>query len=860
LTGGVTALLEREFELGRLDGLVDDARAGHGHVVFVAGEAGIGKSALITELARRADDVRIVTGRCDALSTPRALGPFLDIADQMGLDQSLDRNRLLDATLSRLRQGQPTIIIVEDAHWADDASIELLGMIGRRVADLPLLLLVTYRDDEATAGPLRQAVGDLVTASSTIYIGLRPLSIAAIGQLAAGRGVSVDDLHARSGGNPFYVTEVLASTDDDLPTTIRLAVLARAARLDGNARLVLDAIAIVPGQAERWLIDALCQPDPAALAACVSAGMLVDHGGTLGFRHELARLALWSEMPEHRRRHLHALALASLVERASADPERIVHHAVAAGDDDAIAHWATAACSAAAVRSAHPEAIRHGELALQSADGHLTGDQIAGVWSTLAHSYLMVARPEEAERAARTAVEHWTAQMSAGRRADALIALASAVAELGRMRESMSIVEDAIHVLGTLPPGASLANALIMMTTLHMLAREREAAHTFGIRAIALAEQCADPDLMGRAHIATGTADVMDGRFDGIAQVQRGIDLGRTHELPLVVSSGLRQLGSGCGEMKRYDVAVPALEAGITFSADHLLETNRRYQQAWLARCRFDLGQWDDVGDLVRSATGGRSTLITRFVALNTLGWLRARRGEADIWPALDEAHDIARRIGHLQRLWPNAVARAEAGWLAGDLAAHVPMLQQVMADAVDRAHGVAIGEMGIWLQRAGALDGVPPLAAEPYRAWIEGDLPAAAAAFRRLGCPYETAMVLVETNDTTSLREAWATFERLGAVPMARVVATSLDRHGITVARKHPSGAQAARPSGLSDREIEVLRLVAAGFSNPQIAARLFISRKTAEHHVSNILAKLGTTGRAEAAVTATRLGILGE
>jgi ATP/maltotriose-dependent transcriptional regulator MalT len=348
----------------------------------------------------------------------------------------------------------------------------------------------------------------------------------------------------------------------------------------------------------------------------------------------------------------------------------------------------------------------------------------------------------------------------------------------------------------------------------------------------------------------------MDGRFEGLERVRQGIDLARRHDIGAVVSLGLGQIGTGCGEMRRYDEAVPALVDAVAWNTEHNYESNRRYALAWLGRCRFDLGQWDEAEAHVRDAVAGsRTVLIASMVGLTTLGWLRARRGDDDVWPPLDEALALARRSGHLQRIWPVAAARAEAGWLAGDLSPHAELLQNTVDLARRCRHRIAVGELGRWLQRAGRDDAVGvDEVAEPFASWIAGDWASAAAGFRRMGCPYEAASALADSDDTTSLREALATFERLGARPMAERVADSLRERGVRVAARRP---QTAGPSGLSEREVEVLRLVAAGFTNPQIASALFVSRKTAEHHVSNILAKLGVASRTEAATAAVRLGL---
>ncbi len=233
----MATLLERDAELARLTGALDDAAGGHGRVAFVAGDAGVGKSSLVAELVAQAETATTAIGRCDPLATPRALGPFLDVAAALGLSAPADRDGLLGCLVDAIGRAGPTVVVVEDAHWADDATLELLAMLGRRAVDLPLALVVTYRDGDVRADhTLRRVIGDLVTASATTWIGLGALSRDAVGQLAAPHGADADELYQRTGGNPFFVTEALAAPGEEIPTTVRLAVLSRAARLDPATR------------------------------------------------------------------------------------------------------------------------------------------------------------------------------------------------------------------------------------------------------------------------------------------------------------------------------------------------------------------------------------------------------------------------------------------------------------------------------------------------------------------------------------------------------------------------------------------------------------------------------------------------
>ena len=388
----MATLLERDAELARLHALLESAADGRGRIAFVGGEAGIGKSTLVSAFAADVHEkARFAVGRCDALATPRALGPFLEVAEGLGISTDRDRDSLLGQLISDIRRHGTTLLVIEDAHWADDASIELLSMLGRRVPELPLLLVVTYREEEASSEhPLQLAIGDLVTAGSTVWLGLAPLSRDGVRSLADQAGVTGDDLFERTGGNPFFVTEALGAPGDDVPTSIRLAVLARAARLDTEARSVLDAVSVVPGRVEGWLVDALCEAPDAALDTCIAAGVLTTDQRTCSFRHELARLAIEADLTGARRRDLNQRAVAALRDRPGIDPTRVAHHAEAAGDDEALAQSAREAFLIAVAHTAHREAVRHGERAL-SVQRFLTTDEVADLEMKLAPSLIQLA-------------------------------------------------------------------------------------------------------------------------------------------------------------------------------------------------------------------------------------------------------------------------------------------------------------------------------------------------------------------------------------------------------------------------------------------------------------------------------------
>jgi hypothetical protein len=297
------------------------------------------------------------------------LGPVYDIVQ--ALDdwpaeppaRAAERTAFFGALLEELR-AKPSVCVFEDVHWADEATLDALKYLGRRIDTAPSLLVLTFRDDEVGAQhPLRQVLGDLPSASTT-RISLVPLSVEAVEELARRAERSTRGLYEATGGNPFFVTEVLAGQGGDIPPTVRDAVLARASRLSDGGRRLLDAVAVVPGSVEISLLEELAGQDMGHLAECLSSGMLTPAGAGVGFRHELARLAIEHELAPDRRISLNEKAFRELAVHSPDDLGALAHHADAAGNSEAVLRFAPAAAKRASEVGAHREAAEQYARAL----------------------------------------------------------------------------------------------------------------------------------------------------------------------------------------------------------------------------------------------------------------------------------------------------------------------------------------------------------------------------------------------------------------------------------------------------------------------------------------------------------------
>ena len=248
-----TKLFERGPELEAMTQALDEASEGRGSVVLVYGEAGIGKTSLVEAFLEAATErARVITAACDDLLTPRALGPFRDLARKVGgrlaeaTDQASDRDSIFSAALDELSQ-PTTVLVIEDAHWADDATLDVLRYLGRRIGELHGLLVLTYRSDDIIEGHPLQLVLGALTSQDVQRLPLNPLSRGAIERMCSASGRDVDKILRATGGNPFFVNEALVSRTEGVPATIRDAVLARIGGLSDITRGSLQLSVCRPG-------------------------------------------------------------------------------------------------------------------------------------------------------------------------------------------------------------------------------------------------------------------------------------------------------------------------------------------------------------------------------------------------------------------------------------------------------------------------------------------------------------------------------------------------------------------------------------------------------------------------------------
>ena len=855
--GLMSGLLERDEPLAALCAAVADG----GRLVLVGGEAGVGKTALVRELAAELS-VPVYRGSCENLATPTALGPFSDLrrADGGTIDalarEGADARSVSAALLAAL--SRPAVVILEDVHWADEATLDVIRVAGRRIDSAAGAVVVTYRDDEIVGThPLRAVLGELASAPGVSRLTIGRLSEDAVRALCAPYDADADEVYRLTGGNPFFVTEVLAVGLSQPPETVRDAVLARAALMGAGPRRLLDAVALVPGGAELWLIEPVAGEDARHVDACIASGMLVEDGQAVAFRHELARLAVESSVPVGRRRRLHARLLDVLRAPLDSppDPSRLAHHAELAGNAPAVLEFAVAASRIAASSGAHREAAAQLRRALDHA-GALPPAERVPLLERFAMEAQLTGLSGDAAAAWEQAAEIHHAAGNALAEGACLAWLTFPYIRLGRSDDAEVASRAAIDVLEPLGETSALGRAYGTQAYVRMLSRDNAEGVAWGRRAAVLAERLGDLETFAYALNTIGTSHVMAGAIEeGVGELVRSLAVARDNGIFREIGPALSMLGTGLGEMYELDRAERYLREHLAFADEHDLWPS--YSLAWLSVVQVYTGRWDEGSTTALRVLASADDAISRITALIALGRVRARRGDPGADEALDEALELAEGSGHLQRLGHVHCARAEAAWLRGQPGRAASEARVAYPLALEKRHLWFAGELAYWQWRAGELDTWPEWLAEPYRLELAGEPEEAASAWRAHGCPYEAARALVVSDRAELIVEGLIELDRIGAAPAAKEARRRLRERGAPVPRG-PRKATRENPASLTAREIDVLRLVVAGKRNEEIAHDLVVSRRTVDHHVSAILRKLAVRSRVEAATAAVELGLV--
>ncbi|MGE2723932.1 AAA family ATPase [Mycolicibacterium pulveris] len=857
-------LTERAHSLGELTAVADEARAGRGGVVIVCGESGVGKTSFVEAFLKRwPDRERVLWGVCDPLTTPRPLGPIHDLADQFEpLTQQVlrgsDRPYEIFAAVFEELAAQPSVLVIDDMHWADQATVDLIRFVLRRIRRTHSLVVGAVRDDEiAIAHPMRLLLGDVARSTTAVSLKLSPLSLDAVTEFVGDRSVDPVWLHQITGGNAFFVTEMLDHIGEELPTTVRDAILARTVGLDVPAWDLLYLLACAPGPIPDYLLADL-GVTITALRTLDDAKLILRSDRGVTFRHDLCRLAIASVIPPGAEADLHRRMIHAYESASRFEPAILTHHAVGAGDHQRIRAVASEAGRVAARSGAHTQAADFYKIALDRG-GPSAPRSEAELLELLAEECYLTDRLDDAIAAGRRALRLReqlgdAVAVSAGHHALALFESNNANLAAAHHHAAQAVAAlDGHGAAGSEPEYAPLGHALTTQAYLAVLASDLTRAAEFLCQADRFAAMIDDPALAARVALIDGYRGALAGqngaREKMLSSIRSAGELFEDH----TYANGCTSLAFVDIEQRRLNDAAAVLDMGVAPSDERDVPLGRSHLLAMRSRLELLTGSWDDAAVDAEEVVGGPSGPLARTWPYVVRALIALRRDGTRV-DGIDEAWRLGYGFGAHIRLCA-AAAIAEQAWLTGAADDRLDECRALLASH-QGAHHLARGELAMWLHRLGHSVDVDRIEG-PYRLLLDGAYEAAGEEFLALSVPYEAALAFTDSGDAVLAGRGLRLLDELGASAVATKIRHDLRARGVTVVspRRLEPGAN---PVGLTSRQVEVLRLIGEGLTNAELAERLFLSVKTVGHHVSAILAKMEVSRRRDAVRRGRELGIL--
>jgi len=865
-------LLERDSYLHNLANCYQQVSNGNGHTVFLAGEAGVGKTSLVNHFIKSKEkEATIYSGACDSLFTPRPLGPLFDIAGQIGSDfaslvrNEKDRSQIFAVLIQELtKSNKPFILVFEDIHWADEATVDLIKFLARRIQRCHCLFLITYRDDEIhLRHPLKTLFADLPS-NNFSKLTLERLSREAVNRLALAKGyASGDEVYFLTSGNSFYVTEILANYSPGIPERVKDSVLAVFHSKEERMQALWELLSILPSRIEFGLVKQIEKEYPNGIDECIRSGVIVNRQEYLSFKHELYRIAIEESLSIYRRKALHQKVLKLLLDNPvlSANRSQLLHHARFDDDKELVAGLAPQAAREAADLGAHIEASKLYAVAIEHTDK--ASPLLVELYERHAYECYLTNQIAAAMHSQQEALSIWRERKDPLRIGDTLRFLSRILWFQGQCDEVEVLALESVQVLENGFPTRERALAYSNLSQLNMLADDPDKTLEWGNKAIDLSIRLNDQEVLCHA---LNNAGAILMKFpptekEGEEKLTQSLSIALENKLHEHAARAYTNLSTMCVLSKQYKQADHFFSEGIKYCEKRDLNSWTYYMLSEKIGMLLEKGFWKEAEDIATSLYNNPfHPSIVRIGAIVTLARLKIRRGEFEAATRLiKEGKPYAKLTGEAHRIIPLLTAHLELCWINNE---PLPLMEMQEAEAryfPKKTFSWHYTEFAYWKYKCGFP--IPPKEIELNGAYCEemnGHCEIAASQWKELGCNYQQALALTEGNEEDQ-KQALYLLDELGATATHSFLKSKMKLRGVKSIPRGLRESTRGNPSQLTNRQIDVLHLLKEGLQNAEIADKLFISAKTVDHHISAILSKLGTNTRTKAVSEARRLGILG-
>jgi DNA-binding CsgD family transcriptional regulator/tetratricopeptide (TPR) repeat protein len=859
-------LIERERFIYLLQTTFENVAEGEGHCILLSGEAGMGKTSLVKAFCREhKNDCKIYQGTCDALFTPRPLAPLYDIASQIrsGLwgnsENTEDRAGLFTAVFHELeKQGKPVLIVFEDIHWADEATLDFIKFLSRRINRIHCLFILTYRDDEIhSRHPLRNLLGQLSPDSFT-RLQLTPLSRPAVEKLALEKGYNGEDVYSISGGNPFYVNEILASYSPGVPDNIKDSILSVYNQQSERTKHVWEILSVAPGGFETRYLEKMDPSYITAIGDSLDSKILIQNDGMIFFKHELYRRAIESSLSLQLRVAVNKTILDLFLEsfKQNHENERIIHHAKNASAYELVEQYTPLAAAHAASVGAHIEASK---LYLSAIENYLGTDKnkLIELYELYAYECYITSKNKDAIIYTTKSLNLWKEKNDQEKIGNCMWFLSRLWWFEGKHEKAESYAVQAVEVLDKQPSSKAKAMAYANMSKLKVSMDLISECIFWGEKAIAIAREVNDQETISNALNNIGSALMLDRSTQqkGIGLIRQSLEIALKNSYHEHAARAYTSIGNIGVSLKEYKIAKEALDEGLIYCEEKDIDSQKLYMLAYQARLNLETGNWKEAYSVAENLLKNENLLpILKIFALAVLTTIKIRRGDNDALPLLLEAKTIAFETKELQRIIPALLPLLEYEWLTGESYIEEEVLSHTVNRIVELGRFSKKSRFYFWLWKVGndrLLTG---------KSNDENSITTVmehAALWEKWGCPYEQALALFEGNDADKKR-ALMMIKELGADAVYEKLKLEMRASGIKSIPRGMRTSTRSNAANLTGRELDVLKLLKEGLQNKEIAAGLFISAKTVDHHISSILFKLDVNSRAKAVKEAIQMDII--